>query len=135
MDPAEAAPAAVDRPARREKLAALLVAGVALPLLLWLGARALDRTAELASPGEVDPARRTYEQFECIEDALRRLPGGARIVVDEEHDLWEQRLAELASPHLEVTERPEAATHRVSVEEGEGPGSCAGMELVAHPLP
>lgn len=87
-------------------------------------------SGEMSSDRSVQPARDTFEQFECIEEALHRaLSPGARVYVDEEDALWDQRLVELSSPELVVVDEADDATHVISVDPATGEQSCAGLRL------
>ncbi|HEX2180250.1 MAG TPA: hypothetical protein VHL54_12165 [Actinomycetota bacterium] len=101
---------------------------------MFLANRALVTAGRYASGPMVRPAEETYRQFECIEQAIsERVPAGARIFVDEEDELWEQRLVELASPRLEVVDTAARSTVTLSVEaEASGPScSCLSLEVAA----
>lgn len=130
MDSAEASPAAGPQPARREQVAAAAILLAALGLCLFLAIRALVTTGLQASDELVLPSEATYRQFECIEEAISRaLPEGARVVVDEEDELWAQRLVELSSPGRSVVDTAGEATVVISVEPGSSPQACSGLVL------
>jgi hypothetical protein len=134
VDPVEAAPAAGPEPGRRRQVAAAAVLLAVAGICLFLANRALVTAAEYASDPLVRPAEATYRQFECIERAItERVPAGARVFVDEEDDLWDQRLVELASPRLQVVDTAGESTVVLSVEPDPSGPSCSGTALVVAP--
>lgn len=130
MDTSEAPPAAGPQPDRRPKVAAAAVLLAAMGICLFLANRALVTAGRYASGPLVRPAEETYRQFECIEQAIsERVPAGARVFVEEEDELWEQRLVELASPRLEVVDTAARSTVTLSVEADPSGPSCSGLAL------
>lgn len=90
----------------------------------------MSTAGDLASDEMVVPAENTFEQFECIARVMHdELPAAARVVVVEDDPIWEQRLAELASPDIQVADRLEEATHVISVEPESSSADCSGLSL------
>lgn len=99
-----------------------------------VGKRALVVSAEMSSDLLVGPAENTFEQYECIEDSLRReVPAGALLYVAEDDELWDQRLIELSSPDLVVVDEEKKATHIIAVDQVGDQPSCAGLRLRVSP--
>jgi hypothetical protein len=102
--------------------------------LFGIGSNARDAwtvTKERAGAASVLGARQAYAEFECMEaDLRRRLPRSARLFVAVPDDpLWQQRLAELASPWFRLVPDSGAASHVIGVTRTVGAG-CGSVGLV-----
>lgn len=114
---------------RRMSAALVLAAGLAAGSTAANSAR--TSTLDLSSPEARAAAAAAYEQFDCIEQALKRTaPRGARLhIVNAWGGLWHQRLIEMASPWFAVVSTPEEASHDVEVQQTAGVDGCSGAVL------
>ena len=118
----------ISRPKARIRMAAALLAVVAMASLAWMSL--LDvRNAVDRMPG----ARAEYNQLQCLGDSIlsRTDPGDVLFVDPPEGDVyWNQRLIELAAPERLVVGDPAVAGLTVTVEPDTSLPNCEGLKVV-----
>jgi hypothetical protein len=101
---------------RTVQVGAVVIVITTLAMSAILAGKAWTSSARAASATSVKAAASTFDQFRCIENAIRRQsPPRARLIVRESDELWRQRLAELATPWFQVVANPKVATHTLYV--------------------
>jgi hypothetical protein len=113
-----------------EKGAAGLIVAVALVVGLWQAYQAGTIVIQSYSEEALISADKAFAQFNCVERELRKqIPKPARVFVDEDDDLWSQRLVELSTPWRTVVADRDQATHLVSIHPVSGTAGCSGVLL------
>jgi hypothetical protein len=91
-------------------------------------------TAALVNPGQIAGQTASYRQQQCIFLAIRsEVPKGATAYITSQYALPPtERLSELSTPWVVLTDNPAAARWTLSLVSA--PGHCGGLELEVHRL-